>query len=283
MRVLLGRNWRYDYRHLTRIGDGALSRGATATESEFRAIAESWDVNANSAWTCQFYLAAKMILAATLQLNAANYAAGRNLRVVLPYLRYYAALSLCRCVYYTLPSTKWRNGDAIRVSHSVAIGATTGHITRFDRPLALEFESWIRRLKGERELISYRAPSSGDDQVRATSSNLEMCSFLAEIAQFNSELLEGVLETQRDHSCRELRDADLSLLAGAELEKSYFGDREDALRLSRLARKQPFPVSLVEMMTDGHVEEFFGAWTEAEPHEGHFDPDSYWAMIFDIP
>ena len=36
-------------------------------------------------------------------------------------------------------------------------------------------------------------------------------------------------------------------------------------------------------MTEGHVEDFFGAWSPEDELEGLFDPDIDWQKIFNVP
>jgi hypothetical protein len=63
---------------------------------------------------------------------------------------------------------------------------------------------------------------------------------------------------------------------------AHFIDYEDARRLLYLMRKHPRPTSIKALLTDGHVEDFFGAWTAEVESEINFNPDDNLDAIFDI-
>lgn len=205
------------------------------------------------------------------------------MRVVVPYLRYYAVLSLLRAVCYSIPEHNWNDGQLIQISHAAAIDGTLEHLRQFDRTVADSAKSEIRELKAERELISYRAPSSGDDQVSEKNRFLALCTLLAEVAQFNSELFEASLLKHGNPTSFQLLEEYLEKIASVEIEGHYFGDREDAYRLGYLAQKHPHPANLLHLMTEGHVEDFFGAWFQQKDDCDFFNPDEMQQIIFDIP
>jgi hypothetical protein len=228
-------------------------------------------------------MSSKLVMAATLHVNSLFFSEDRNLRVVAPYLRYYAVLSLLRALCYTLPEHDWADGKLIQISHSAAIKGAIDHLRRFDKSLADTINSEIRELKAERELISYRAPSSGDDQVSMKNRFLALCALLAEVAQFNSELFEVSLNKNANKHAFVIISEYAEKISGVEIDGHYFGDSEDAYRLGYLARKHPYPANIQHLMTEGHVEDFFGAWHAGEDDEAFFDPDSMNGIIFDIP
>jgi hypothetical protein len=59
-------------------------------------------------------------------------------------------------------------------------------------------------------------------------------------------------------------------------------DPEDRRRLDYLSHKLPYPVDLRTVLTEGHVESFFGSWCEEDPTLGHFDPDANWQLLFNL-
>ncbi len=228
-------------------------------------------------------MAAKLVMSSTLHVNAAHFAEDRNLRVVVPYLRYYSALSLLRAVCYTLPDHEWKEGQLIQIPHGKAIDGALEHLRRFDKAVADSAEKEIRELKAERELISYRAPTSGDDQVSEKNQFLSLCMLLAEVAQFNSELFESSLLKHADRTHFRILPEYAVRIACVEIDGHYFGDREDAYRLEYLKRRQSHPVNMQHFMKAGHVEDFFGAWVADEEAEEFFNPDEMQHIIFDIP
>ncbi len=48
-------------------------------------------------------------------------------------------------------------------------------------------------------------------------------------------------------------------------------------------RKYPLPTNIQHIMSEGHVEDFFGSWcAEEETDDDIFDPDENWYIIFDV-
>jgi len=284
MCTFAGRDWYYDFRELdTAFNEASCAKAAARLLERYSKLTKSWSTELNSEWTCRLFMAAKLVMSSTLHVNAAYFAEDKNLRVVVPYLRYYSVLSLLRAVCYTLPEHDWRDGNLIQISHVAAIEGTLEHLRRFDKTVAGSAEKEIRELKAERELISYRAPSSGDDRVSEKNRYLSLCILLAEVAQFNSELFESSLlkHANPSHFC--LLSEYAERIASFEIDGHYFGDIEDAYRLDYLARKQPYPVNIQHFMKEGHVEDFFGAWVAKEEGDEFFDPDEMQHIIFDIP
>jgi hypothetical protein len=106
---------------------------------------------------------------------------------------------------------------------------------------------------------------------------------MAEVAQFNSEILESSIIKKADNSSFEFLHKYIEDLSSITIEDVEFFDREDAYRLDYLRRKYPRPPNVLHIMTQGHVEDFFGAWLPKDEIEGAFDPDENWGVIFDIP
>lgn len=279
-----GQDFFYEFRDLgTTFDEKACAKAANELLERYAKTTKGWTPERNSEWLCRFYMSAKLIMSATLHVNSERYAKNRNLRAVEAYLRYYSVLSLLRSVCYTLPELAWKNGELIRISHNSAIAETISHLRAFSRPIADNVEQLVRLLKAERELISYRAPSVGDDQVSTQNNFLWLCTLLAEVAQFNSELFDTSLTKHADPKAFVLLPEYASRIATIQIDDYSFDDREDAYRLDYLSRKFPRPTNLQHMMTEGHVEDFFGAWCAEEPTGDMFDPDDMQGIIFDIP
>lgn len=281
--IYADRQWFYEFRELPITFEEAKSKKvAEGLLQRYAPLTKQWSAEANSEWTCRFFMAAKLIMSATLHVNAAHFAEDRNLQVVVPYLRYYAVLSLLRAVVYTLPERKWNDGRLITISHDDSINGAINHISSFNKDFATTAKAIIRRLKAERELISYRAPSSGDNRVTEKNELLPLCTLLAEIAQFNSELFEASLSKNGERSTFQLLPDYLDKISKIKIDDHYFPDGEDAYRLGYLARKYPRPANLKHLLTEGHVEDFFGAWYKSDD-DGIFNPDEMQQIIFDIP
>lgn len=222
-------------------------------------------------------------MAATLQINSMLYAEERNLRIVVPYLRYYSLFSLLCAVVYTLPEHKWRDGRLFQILHSEARGEAVKYLHQFDEARANSVDANVRTFKAERELISYRAPSSGDGQISQNGGFLDLCALLADVAQFNSELFETSVTEYGDKAAFAIIPEYLKKISDVEIEKNYFWDTEDGYRLDSLAKKDPQPRNIWHLMTEEHVGNFFGAWRPLYETEGVFNPDKQLGIIFDIP
>ena len=279
-----GRQWFYNFRELPQyVDDVNLQEFIQSLSTRYSKITKLWDKDKNSEWLCRIYLSAKMIMTATLQLTALAYADEKNLRLVSPYLEYYSLLSLLRGIVYTIPEVEWNQGKLVEISHSKAINIECDHVSNFDIELASDLKAKILRAKAFRELISYRAPSSGDANIQSLNDLLVTATLLAEIAQFNSEIIESSIQKKADRQSFEFLNEYILDLTYINIENVNFFDEADHYRLDYLRRKYPVPPNILHIMTEGHVEDFFGAWTTKEEIDDVFDPDKNWQLIFDIP
>jgi len=280
-----GRKWFYDWRELDRRFEETEVQSLVERYSEqYANQTNHWNNELHSEWTCRMFLAAKLIMSATLHVNSAHFAFEGNNRVVVPYLRYYAALCLMRALCLTLPHVRWDDGKLITISHKAAIRETTEYIRRLNGVSSNSINAQIRELKAERELLSYRAPSVGDDQVTEKNHEFEsLLVLLAECAQLNSEVFEQSLSKRIAGRNFELLEDYAYKVMSVELEGTFYDDNEDAYRFGRMIRKNTSPCNLMFMMQEGHVDDFFGAWKDENDRAGVFDPDSMTGIIFDIP
>lgn len=279
-----GRAWYYDFRELnSQFDEGNSKKVAESLLVRYSKLTKGWDAEKNSEWLCRTYLSAKMIMTATLQLNAIEYSSEKNLRLVVPYLAYYSLLSLVRAVVYTLPEVSWDDGKLVSISHQKAINLTFDHISKLDKDISEKLKSFCLKIKAYRELISYRSPSSGDQDLGAINEIENIATLLCDVAQFNSELLESSIIKNADQETFVFEEKYILDLSKCEIEGELFFDREDAYRLGYLRRKYPVPPNILHTMTEGHVEGFFGAWIDHDDRDDVFDPDNDWQIIFDIP
>jgi len=277
----------YSYRELLSLCDrsklGTVAKSiSTAYENN---LAKQWTTELNSEWVCRHYLATKMILNATVLLKALDFSAEKNMRLANSYFEYYAVLSLARAVVYTLPTEDWNDGKIITISHSKAITSAFSWLGRFNSDTAKALQNTTLKLKAQRELISYRIPSSGDSNLSDDHNLEEILTILAEVAQFNSELLHKALEQYADkQNFQIIDDSHARKIADIEIDGFNFFDNEDAYRLSYLMRKMPSPQTLHFTMTEGMTEDFFGAWdSDSDDEQFSIGGPGSWQTIFDIP
>jgi hypothetical protein len=108
------------------------------------------------------------------------------------------------------------------------------------------------------------------------------CRLLAELTQMNSELLEVSFEKHTSDVPFSIRENAVRQFVSTEIEGRSFTDYEDVRRLIYLMQKHPRPTSVKALLTDGHVEDFFGAWIGESESEMNFNPDDNLAVIFDV-
>ncbi|MFG6179157.1 hypothetical protein ACGTN6_18115 [Halomonas sp. THAF12] len=283
------RDWFYLFRELDSItSEKKSSKLVGSVLQKYSKITKNWNEDLNSEWTCRIYFATNMILNATVLLKNAEYAEEKNVRIVRPYLEYYAVLSLLRCVVYTLPELEWKDGELIKISHTQALNLAIDCLAKFSIEKSQELKNVCKLLKAQRELISYRAPASGDRNLSSSYNITEVCTILAEVAQFNSELLEASVTKNASKENFVVHSSDIRKIVNVEIEGQHFNDRYDSIRLSYVQRKQSRPYNLALFMTEGQTEDFIGAWDDDDNYE---DDDSIyhggspcdWQDIFDIP
>jgi hypothetical protein len=145
-----GRMWLYSYQQVP------VTFTETASEpvierllSRYSKLTKSWNDDQNSIWVLRLFMAAKLVMIATLQVNSLRFAHNVNLRVVGPHLRYYALLSLARAVCLTIPEIDWAYGGLLKMTHERAIKQTIAHVGAFDKSVAEALNSSeLRKLRG---------------------------------------------------------------------------------------------------------------------------------------
>ena len=249
----------------------------------FADIAKNLDVNSNTQWIIRTYLASKMILASTVMLTSAEYAESKNLRIVTPYLMYYPLLSCARAVVFTNPRYEW-NEELVTMNHSKIISVVGDIVSRYDMEEGGRIKSFIEKSRIYREIFSYKFPAEGLKDMNLNFERVvELCSLLAEIAQLQSAILESAITKH----CSEKYDVDefeLRKLYSYDEKGFKFFDSEDRYRLDYIKRKVSRPYSIINTMTEGMVEDFFGSWcSDDENYEDLYNPDQNWRIIFPVP
>lgn len=254
----------------------------------------------NAEWIIRIYSAAKMVMAATLLLNSAEYAMQKNIMASVPYLLYYAAFSASRAFLYTLAYDVTKNLDSlIEVNHSKVLEVVPDIIkNHFDKSLGLKIREQLYYLRGQRELFSYKFPASGIIDEICLDEVVDICGILVELAELASRQVQKVFEKkflstdgnilseeqtwmQPDenfinklicYSIKQPRDSELI----------EWVDREDWHRINYIYRKVKYPVSILFTLTEGMTEDFFRAWCAKEDKDS-FNPDMKLDLIFPLP
>lgn len=281
------RKWYYNFKEIPVYFDEVVCKDQWLSLAEnYSKLTKDWNSEKNSEWICRVYMASKMILSATLTLQSLEFSNEKNLRVVIPYLQYYSVLSAMRSLLFTLPNESWKDGNIFQMTHSKIINLTCDYVAKFDSDLAKKIKKDILLLKAQRELISYRAPTSGDNKCDKNIDSIGICRLLVELAQFNSEVLEMSIHKNALQSSFIFNSEYIDKLVNISIENIKFSDAEDSYRLNYLRRKWAVPTNILHTMTQGHTDDFFGAWDSLDCD----DDDSFstgptvnWQLIFEIP
>lgn len=250
----------------------------------------SWCSKLNSEWLTRHYMAVKMIFSASLMLTSAEFSSGINIRITEHYLQYYAIFSCLRAVQFTDPRMPFNNGKIFKETHSKTINVATNAIRSMCNETGEKIFQYAKQLKDMREILSYGAPSSGPSLYESYESEfgisldetVSICQLLSEVAQLHSEILE--ISLRKNHQGTfELDDANYSPCFEYNIHGRRILDREDWYRLDYLSRKCPRPTNLLLMVSEGHVEDFFGAWRLDTDDPDCYNPDDDWRIIFPFP
>lgn len=277
------RDWWYQFQNLPMLCEEKnVSSRAKKLMQQFALLTKNWNADLNSEWMVRIYYSAKMVLTASVMAQSLRYAEEKNLRAVTSYLSYYTIMHSLRAIALSSPNAVWNDGGILSMTHSKTINVACDEIANFNQELSVRVKKAVLHLKAFRELISYRAPSSGDRFPKPDIDIYEYSRFFLEIAQLQSELLEASIEKNVKESFA-LQDKIVSQVTEIEIEGIDFHDEEDHYRLGYLARKHPSPTSILHIMSEGHVEYFFGSWCHGDGKPGSFDPDEDWQILFDVP
>lgn len=142
----------------------------------------------NTEWILRSYCATKMIMAATLLLNSAQYCINKNILITVPYLLYYAALSSARGLLYVSPFDQTKDLDGLMtITHSKVLNVVPDLIrNHFDRELGEKIKTLLYYLRNQRELFSYKFPASGISDDINFDETVEICGLLAELTELSS-------------------------------------------------------------------------------------------------
>ena len=260
----------------------------------YKKITDIWDDDINSEWIIRNYLAIKMIMSASLMLNSLEYSKIRNLQIVEPYLEYYSLLTISRGLLFTTPEVAWNSGQIMKMTHSHIINSTYNAIVAINNELSKKYIHYIKTLQNSRELFSYKFPANGiKNNIEIKNNRFEelvkMCTIIAEISQLQSVQLEFCLGKILERKIFQVNHDILKNGYQYAGRKNIFIDSEDWYRIDYFVRKQPYPINLYFMLSEGMVEDFFGAWYYYDENGNEdeedfvFNPDNDRSIIFNMP
>ncbi|RJV08713.1 hypothetical protein DWZ67_02105 [Bacteroides sp. AF34-31BH] len=273
----------FEYKELySNFGEKIIETRINDLRPPFTEIAKVFDIKSNTQWIIRTYLASKMILASSVLLTSAQYAKSKNLRIVEPYLLYYPLLSCARSVIFTNPHIGWSD-DLVTMTHSKTINLIGDIVAKYNKKKGDEIKKLIDWAREYREIFSYKFPANG---LTGHLINFEdvviVCRLLCEIAQLQSAILEAAIAKHvTQHYPIDEMEIIRTYVYG---EKNFqFIDSEDGYRLNYIQRKVARPLSIINTMTEGMVEDFFGAWCIDTNENDIYNPDENWRIIFPVP
>jgi hypothetical protein len=212
-----------------------------------------------------------MMIAATVMFSSLKYAHAKGLRIVEPYLSYYALLNTTRALMFCVPHANWNRGELLSANHSKIMNVTTEHLRAIDGDLATRHANLWNKTRMARELFSYRFPAMGlrgeiRDVMPKWGDVLTHARVVSEIAQVNSECLEGACGCRKlpldDPAIVEDENIDALLRAfySYEHKTSSITDDDDYYRLGRIINKGHSPQNIFHLATDGLIEDAFSSW-----------------------
>jgi hypothetical protein len=262
-----------------------INKNIESLEKECVKLTKEWNDQLNSEWVARDYVAVKMIFSSSLLLNSVEYANEKNLRIVEPYLIYYSLLNCSRAVLLTSPFNNWNNGEIFEMTHKKTINIVGDVISKYNKEKGARIKAFIDWAREYREIFSYKFPANGLTHHHLSfDDTIEYCKLLCEIAQLQSKILENSISknVKKDFSL----DWEILSIGNTFGDKNFkFIDPEDDYRLDYITRKQKRPYSLHLTMTEGMIEDFFGAWYPKNNSnlDEVFNPDLNWQIIFPVP
>lgn len=251
-------------------------------------ITKKWNKSANAEWSARHYLAAKMILSASVMISSADYSKKKNIKITEPYLYYYSILSCCRSLLFTLPRIPWSDGDILEMTHQKILNIGADAIGVMSKKRGEQVKMFFDYAKSMRELFSYKFPAFGIDALKNSEKYkidyiINVCSLICEVAQLNSELMQASISKNSNGSI-ELSESDLECCFVYDVDGDKYIDQDDWYRINYMTRKIQHPLNIHWMMTEGLVEDFFGAWIPGENcDDDAYNADEYWSMIYPAP
>lgn len=254
------------------------------TRTEFAAIAKVFDDDVNTEWIVRNYLAIKFIHAASIILGTAIYGEKKNVMSTTPYCAYYALLYCCRAFLFTVPDFDWKGIGSVEKTHSSILNLTETHLRRLNQQNSAKWGNILKRAQAQRELYSYRFPTTGLAFIKSQAVQLseaeELCQLLTDLAKLNSDCLESALRKHNPGEFRVVQGDAIRIAMTYELDGIEIKDNDDYYRIGYHIRKFSTVSNLAFMATDGLRDDYANSWSADERHdEDAFNPDDYMYLL----
>ncbi len=278
--------------------DKELEKYANRQKEKAALITKNWSKEKKIEWNLRNYSALKMILASTLMLNSAVYAHDKNLNIVVPYLLYYSLFNTSKALLLSDPTVPWninRQQNLVTIAHSTSIKQVYESVRHLSPKVASKIKYVLEESKGLRELFSYKFPSVGldgiENQRTMHSMNIyeiiDVCKLLAEIAQFNSEIMELSADKNIKKSIDiSINDLESGFVFKGLVRSDYYNEPDEVIDEYDFRRMKYFltwnPTNIISTAKDGILEDFFGSWYPENLTDEDFNPDENWGILLPI-
>jgi hypothetical protein len=127
-------DYEYDYVQINRVSEDVIARYSSSLIQRFKVRGETPEECEE--WIVRTYVALKYLLGASVLLSSAQFAIRTNLRIVQPYLLYYALFNSSRALMLVTPEHLWKDGKILDETTHAKTQAVTHDICAVDNPLA---------------------------------------------------------------------------------------------------------------------------------------------------
>jgi len=204
--------------------------------------------------------------------------------MLVPHGAYYVAYSALRSMVLTSPVAGGSLESVLQMTHSKTLNVARDILRQLEPDLADRIDLQVRRLKALRELVDYRAPTSGLAQHESVAIDyVDIARLAFEVAQLQSELRERALERRSVPRAPIIMEHAWAACVHV-IDQFEFQDEDDWYRVGYLGRKHGFPANLFHMISEGHVDDVMIAWgPDDSSEEKQFLPDDRTVQLFDLP
>ena len=174
------------------------------------------------------------------------------------------------------------------MTHQKILNISIDTIKTISKEREADIKHFFDYTKSMRELFSYKFPALGLNALNKSKNYeietiIEICSMICEVAQLHSELMQDSISKNANEAV-ELEEADLKCCFEYDVNGVTYIDQDDWYRINYMTRKMKKPLNLHWMMTEGLVEDFFGAWIPEDDNDNAlYNADKYWSMIYPAP
>ncbi|HEX8691755.1 MAG TPA: hypothetical protein VF746_04995 [Longimicrobium sp.] len=266
----------------TRISEKSLKAYHRSVRARFGGLAATWGSARNAEWMVRAYFAAKLAVGAGAMLSVAGSGRRGTGRLAAPYLVDDGVFDAARALLLLLPEQPWGGGALLGLPRARIAALAADAVAPLDRVQS----GWVWKVleqarRHQEHLWAQQSAGAAVPGAGAPAPQLRIAvmaaRFLAELAQWHSEVLAGVL----GEALEEPAGYDLGVLIPIGTPGAVdppLVDDDDPRRLGGLMGELPHPISLAALLGGGLVEELRRPWEEKA---GEVELD--WSLVLPLP